>query len=95
MLNQYNGENSVAIRHEQEARLEAVRESDEGGLLPECPACGERTMETVYLCKAANSLVTSYCYTQGKRGCIWRMTDRCAQAKQVKRCTRCEHIEEI
>jgi len=71
-------------------------ESDEGGISPECPACGERTMEKVYLCKAAgNQPTTAYCYTQGKRGCLWRMTARCYKAKEVNRCTRCGHTEEL
>ena len=90
-LQSYDG-NSVIARHEQSEAME----SDEGGVLPECPACGERTMEKVYLCRAANNQkVTSYCYTQGKRGCLWRMTQRCAKAKEVMRCSRCGETEEL
>ena len=90
-LQSYEGNSVIAMQEQSEAR-----ESDEGGVLPTCPACGERTMEKVYLCKAAdNQPTTSYCYTQGKRGCLWRLTQRCAEAKEVMRCSRCGETEEI
>jgi len=92
-LNSYEG-NSVIAAHQQMERLEAIRESDEVYSLPECPACGERTMEQEYRCIAANGPVTAYCYTTGKRGCIWKLTGRCEGAKKVKICNRCGEIGE-
>ena len=37
--------NSIIARHEEEERLEAIRESGEAYLLSECEACGERQVE--------------------------------------------------
>jgi hypothetical protein len=92
----YNEGNSVIVAHEAAERLADINEGDEGGVGKECPACSERTMEKVYLCKAAdNKEVTAYCYVQGKRGCLWRLTQRCAEAKEVMRCSRCGETEEI
>ena len=96
-IESYEG-NSVIARHVQEESRKdrgMIEESDEGGILTKCPACSERAFEKVYICKAANEEVTAYCYVQGKRGCLWRMTQRCAEAKEVMRCSRCGEVEEI
>ena len=93
-LNTCDG-NSIIAEHERAERAAEVRECDEGGVLPECPACGEHTLEKVYQCRASgNQAVTAYCYTQGKRGCLWRITQRCAKAKEVLRCSRCGEVED-
>ena len=86
----WDGTGMVERGHMTDERISAIRECDEAGISAECNACGERTLEKVYTCRAAgNKPVTAYCYTHGKRGCIWRMTQRCAKATPTHRCTRC------
>lgn len=82
--------NSVIARHEEQERLEAIRECDEIGQSAECLACGERTLADAYTCKAVkDSPVTAYCIAKGQRGCLYKLTGRCQGYETVSVCTRC------
>lgn len=89
-LESYEG-NSVIARHEQEqARIDAINECDEGGLLPECIACGEHTVEVKHTCKACNNEpCTAYCISNGMRGCLYKITGRCQGYDAKSVCSRC------
>ena len=93
-LNSYEGNSVIAAHCQEEARKERgmIEESDEGGILPECNACGEHTVEQVYSCKATNTLCTTYCIAKGMRGCLYKITGRCLGFKAESVCSRCGEI---
>ena len=88
----WNGENSVVIRHEQEERRLDIMESDEGGVGAECPACGEKALETDYICKATNTPSTGYCVAKGRQGCMLKRIGDCAGYKTIQVCDHCGEI---